>query len=132
MLRLDIERMLLIPMKMKDQTMIYLVYGTAARRTWRPFTRIGRAKRVGLHVLQATMLPYRKSLPYRRSPNSTVAASCNAMLLKKSFRAQLRGVSDICISCAGYQRYMPKHILLDLILLHSTFLLLLLLILLSL
>ena len=33
-LRLDIERMLLIPMKMKDQTMIYLAYGTAARRTW--------------------------------------------------------------------------------------------------
>ena len=40
--------------------------GTIAWRTWRPFTRIGRAKRVGRHVLQATVLPYWKSSNSRR------------------------------------------------------------------
>ena len=29
--------------------------GAVAWRTWRPFTRIGRAKRVGRHALQATV-----------------------------------------------------------------------------
>ena len=59
--------------------------GTVARRTWRPFTRIRRAKRVGRQVLRATVL---------LTEDSPVAASSNAMLCKKTIRAQLRGVSD--------------------------------------
>ena len=60
--------------------------GTVVWRAWRPFTRAGRAKRVGRHVLQATV-PLTEEIP--------VAASSNAMLCKKTFRAQLRDVSDI-------------------------------------
>ena len=60
--------------------------GTVVWRAWRPFTRTGRAKRVGRHVLQATV-PLTEEIP--------VAASSNAMLCKKTFRAQLRDVSDI-------------------------------------
>ena len=33
---------------------IYLALDPVAWRTWRPFTRLGRAKRVGRHALQAT------------------------------------------------------------------------------
>ena len=51
-----------------------------------PLTRIGREKRVGRHALQATV---------PLTEDSDVRASSNAMLCKKTFRAQLRGVSDI-------------------------------------
>ena len=51
--------------------------GPVARRTWRSFTRTGRAKRVGRHVLQATV-PLTEEIP--------VAASSNAMLCKKTFK----------------------------------------------
>ena len=60
--------------------------GPVVWRAWRPFTRIGRAKRVGRHALQTTGL---------LTEDSPVAASSNAMLCKKTIRAQLRGVSDI-------------------------------------
>ena len=59
---------------------------TVAWRTWLPFTRIGRAKRVGRHALLATG---------HLTEDSPVAVSGNAMLCKKTFRAQLKGVSDI-------------------------------------
>ena len=60
--------------------------GTVAWRVGRPFTRIGRAKRVGRPALQATVL---------LTEGSPVATPSKAMLCKKTFRAQLRGVSDI-------------------------------------
>ena len=65
---------------------IYLALAAVAWRTWRPFTRIGRAKRVGRHVLQATV-PLTEDIH--------VTASTNAMLCKKTFTVQLRSVSDI-------------------------------------
>ena len=34
---------------------IYLALAIVAWRTWRPFTRLGRAKRVGRHALHATV-----------------------------------------------------------------------------
>ena len=63
-----------------------LALAAVAWRTWRPFTRIGRAKRVGRHVLQATV-PLTEDIH--------VTASTNAMLCKKTFTVQLRSVSDI-------------------------------------
>ena len=51
MLRLDMEWVVLLLVKMKRFTLRWPV----AWRTWRPFTRIGRAKRVGRHALQATV-----------------------------------------------------------------------------
>ena len=56
--------------------------GTVVWRAWRPFTRTGRAKRVGRHALRATV-PLTEDIH--------VAASGNAMLCKKTFRARLRG-----------------------------------------
>ncbi|HBN01105.1 MAG TPA: hypothetical protein DD383_00480 [Rikenellaceae bacterium] len=53
-LRLDLEWVILFLMKM-NQTMPYLALATVAWRAGRPFTRIGRAKRVGRHALQATV-----------------------------------------------------------------------------
>ena len=81
--------------------------GSVVWRAWRPFTRIGRAKRVGRHGLQATG---------HLTEDSHVAASGNAMLCMKTFRANSEGFQILCISCTGYRRYMPKPILLDLIL----------------
>ena len=74
-LRLGIERGILILMKM-NQTMIYLALEAVAWRTWRPFTRIGRAKRVGRHALQAMVL---------LTEDRHVASAGNAMLCKKTF-----------------------------------------------
>ena len=62
--------------------MIYPCIGTVAWRAGRPFTRIGRAKRVGRPALQATEF---------LTEESHVAASSNAKLCKKTIRAQLRG-----------------------------------------
>ena len=73
-------------MKMKESDNALPCDGTVARRTWRPFTRTGRAKRVGRQGLRATVI---------LTEDSPVAASGNAMLSKITFRAQLRGVSDI-------------------------------------
>ena len=72
--------------------------GTAAWRTWRPFTRIGRAKRVGRHVLQATVL---------LTEDIHVAASNNAMLCKnfqhnskvfQIFVFSVQAIKDICLN----------------------------------
>ena len=50
---------------------IYLALEAVAWRTWLPFTRIGRAKRVGRHALQATVL---------LTEDSPMAATGNAMI----------------------------------------------------
>ena len=54
---------------------IYLALAAVARRTWRPFTRFGRAKRVGRHVLLAMVLLIEER---------HVAASDNAMICKET------------------------------------------------
>ena len=84
-LRSAIECVIIIFMK-RNQTMIYPCIGTVAWRVGRPFTRIGRAKRVGRPAFQATVL---------LTEGSPVATPSKTMLCKKTFRAQLRGVSDI-------------------------------------
>ena len=49
------EREILILMKNESDNALPCV-GTVARRAWQPFTRTGRAKRVGRQVLRATVL----------------------------------------------------------------------------
>ena len=73
-------------MKMKESDSALLVGGTVVGRICRPFTRTGREKRGGHKFPRATVL---------LTEDSPVAASGNAMLSKITFRAQLRGVSDI-------------------------------------
>ena len=66
--------------------MIYPCIGPVDWRAGRPFTRTGRAKRVGSPALQSTGL---------LTEDSNVTTSYNAMLCKKTFTVQLRSVPDI-------------------------------------
>ena len=73
--------------------------GPVAWRAGRPFTRIGRAKRVGRPALQVTGL---------LTEDSPVAAYGNAFFVRRLSRHNSEEFQILSITCTGYQRYMPN------------------------